>query len=126
MDIEKLRADAPMGENQFYGWFDDSDQQTPSYEPPRDAPCLFCGQKISADDVRTHSITHVEGYARRSYFYRTHRTCAVLAIALAAAAEEAKQAQFTDDPKHDHWAQACEEVSDRLRTLATQLGAANG
>ena len=51
---------------------------------------------------------------------------AVLAIALAAAAEEAKQAQFTDDPKHDHWAQACEEVSDRLRTLATQLGAANG
>ncbi len=65
-----------MGENQFYGWFDDSDQQTPSYEPPRDAPCLFCGQKISADDVRTHSITHVEGYARRSYFYRTHRTCA--------------------------------------------------
>jgi len=51
---------------------------------------------------------------------------AVLAIALAAAAETAKQAQFTDDPKHDHWAQACEEVSDRLRTLATQLGAANG
>lgn len=72
---------------------------------------VFCDDK-SADFPMTCSCHE---YAR-----------AVLAIALAAAAETAKQAQFTDDPKHDHWAQACEEVSDRLRTLATQLEAANG
>lgn len=66
-----------MSDNQFYGWFDDATQQKPSYEPPRDAPCLFCGSKIGPDDVRTHSIMmEAPQYAKRSYFYRTHRTCA--------------------------------------------------
>jgi len=63
-------------ENTFYGWFDDADQTVPSYEPPRDAPCLFCGTEIRADDVRTHSLFHQGDYAARSYFYRTHQTCA--------------------------------------------------
>ena len=63
-------------ENIFYGWFDDADQTTPSYEPPRDAPCLFCGTPIHADDVRTHNLMHGGEYAPRSYFYRTHRSCA--------------------------------------------------
>lgn len=65
----------PSEGNAFYGWFDDETQTTPSYEPPRDAPCLFCGFKIHADDVRTHSLMYVGQYAARSYFYRTHRTC---------------------------------------------------
>ena len=62
--------------NAFYGWFDDTDQSNPSYEPPRDAPCLFCGAAINGDDVRTHSLMYRGQYAARSYFYRTHRTCA--------------------------------------------------
>ena len=62
--------------NRFYGWFDDAEQSAPSYEPPRDAPCLFCGNQIHAEDVRTHSIFHRGEYGARSYFYRTHRTCA--------------------------------------------------
>lgn len=65
-----------MDGNIFYGWFDDTDQVSPSYEPPRDAPCLFCGNRIHADDVRTHSIMYRGEYGARSYFYRTHRTCA--------------------------------------------------
>lgn len=66
-----------MTEQTFYGWYDDASQpiDKPSYEPPRDAPCLFCGTKIQPDDVRTHSLMYTEGYAKRSYFYRTHRTC---------------------------------------------------
>jgi hypothetical protein len=62
--------------NLFYGWFDDPAQTMPSYEPPRDAPCLFCGLQIRADDVRTHNLMSRGEYAARSYFYRTHRTCA--------------------------------------------------
>lgn len=62
--------------NTFYGWFDDPNQIVPSYEPPTDAPCLFCGSKIGATDIRTHSLMYQGQYAARSYFYRTHRTCA--------------------------------------------------
>jgi hypothetical protein len=62
--------------NAFYGWFDDADQTRPTYEPPRNAPCPYCGNAISADDVRTHSLMYNGEYAARSYFYRTHRTCA--------------------------------------------------
>jgi hypothetical protein len=58
----------------LFGWFDDEDQSTPAYDPPRDAACLFCGAPITADDVRTHSIMY-RG-SGRCYFYRTHRTCA--------------------------------------------------
>lgn len=62
----------------FYGWFDDASQteNSPSYDPPHDGPCLFCGKAITPEDVRTHSIMYVGPiYAKRSYFYRTHRTC---------------------------------------------------
>lgn len=64
--------------NQVYGWFDDPWQTEPSYDPPHDAACLFCGQPIVPDDVRTHSLMYADRmiYAKRSYFYRTHRTCA--------------------------------------------------
>jgi hypothetical protein len=62
--------------NQFYGWFDDASQTTPTYDPPHDAPCLFCGLQLRADDVRTHSLMFQDAYGPRSYFYRTHRTCA--------------------------------------------------
>lgn len=65
----------PVG-NTFYGWFDDHSQTEPSYEPPRSAPCTFCGFPIRAENVRTHSLMHRGQYAARSYFYRTHRTCA--------------------------------------------------
>ena len=63
-----------MTEQVFYGWFDDN-VQSPTYEPPRDAPCPFCGVAINPDDVRTHSLMYIGQYAARSYFYRTHRTC---------------------------------------------------
>jgi hypothetical protein len=66
-----------MTQNSFYGWYDDASQpvSSPSYEPPRDAPCPYCGKPIHADDVRTHSLMYAGEYAARSYFYRTHRTC---------------------------------------------------
>lgn len=65
-----------MSGNQFYGWFDDPTQTAPTYEPPRDAPCPFCGTPVHAEDVRTHNLMRQGEYAARSYFYRTHRTCA--------------------------------------------------
>ena len=63
--------------NVFYGWFDDAGQTTPTSDIPDDGPCLFCGRPITATDVRSYAIMPVKDYARRSYFYRTHRTCAV-------------------------------------------------
>src|SRR5258705_12668938 len=73
----KAGAGATMTEgNTFYGWFDDPDQRAPSYEPPRNAPCVFCGYAVHAENVRTHSLMYSGQYAARSYFYRTHRTCA--------------------------------------------------
>lgn len=68
-----------MAENLFYGWFDDAGQKEPTYDPPHPGPCLFCGKITSDDDVRTHAMMFQEGYAKRSYLYRTHRTCAVRA-----------------------------------------------
>jgi hypothetical protein len=62
--------------NSFYGWFDDVSQQDPTYDPPHDAPCPFCGSAIHPEDVRTHNLTYCGEYAARSYFYRTHRSCA--------------------------------------------------
>lgn len=61
----------------FYGYFEDPKSEVPDYDPPHDAPCLFCGQPIHEGDVRTHSLMYTTAsYAHRSYFYRTHRTCA--------------------------------------------------
>ncbi|MEJ0092777.1 MAG: hypothetical protein WDN46_10090 [Methylocella sp.] len=67
-----------MSQNQFYGWYDDPSQAVdqPTYDPPHVAPCPFCGCKLTSDDIRTHSIMYIGGYANRSYYYRTHRTCA--------------------------------------------------
>lgn len=60
----------------FYGYHEDPAGTVPVYDPPHDAPCPFCGKPISADDVRTHSLMYTApSYAKRSYFYRTHRTC---------------------------------------------------
>lgn len=65
------------GDQPFYGWYDDAEQtpDRPSYDPPHDGPCLFCGRPLRPDDVRTISMLASEGYARRSYFYRVHQTC---------------------------------------------------
>lgn len=62
----------------IYGWYDSPDQPTekPTFDPPHDAPCLYCGEPLRPDDVRTHSHVAFEPEdRRRSYFYRTHRPC---------------------------------------------------
>lgn len=74
---------SPPAANLIYGWFDDPDAPA-SYEPPRDAPCLYCGKPVHADDVRTHSLMYSGTYAARSYFYRTHRTCDEVASSVTA------------------------------------------
>lgn len=62
----------------FYGYFEDASAGAkPEYDPPYDAPCPFCGMHLRRDDARTHSLLYSsKTYAQRSYFYRTHRTCA--------------------------------------------------
>lgn len=60
----------------FYGYCEDPNSPDAAYEPPRDAPCPYCGGAIHEGDVRTHSVMwSAPSYAKRSYFYRTHRTC---------------------------------------------------
>jgi hypothetical protein len=60
----------------FYGFYEDPSSDRPDHEPQRDAPCLYCGKPVQPEDVRTHSLMYSsESYAKRSYFYRTHRTC---------------------------------------------------
>lgn len=60
----------------IYGYYDKADQpiDQPTYNPAFDSPCLFCGEKITENDMRTHSMMLV-GKMSRSYFYRTHATC---------------------------------------------------
>jgi hypothetical protein len=62
--------------NDLYGWYERADQASdaPTYDPPHDAPCPYCGNALIAGDVRAHSMMAVER-PTRSYFYRTHRTC---------------------------------------------------
>lgn len=68
-----------MSENAFYGWYDDASQapDQPSYDPPHDTPCLYCGLALDPEnDIRTISIMmQARTYAQRAYFYRVHRTC---------------------------------------------------
>lgn len=65
-----------MSEQTFYGYFDNAQDTTPAYEPPRDAPCPYCGRPVFEGDVRTHNIMYTgPAYAKRSYFYRTHKSC---------------------------------------------------
>lgn len=60
----------------FYGYFEDPAATVPDREPPRDAPCLYCGKPVHAEDVRTHALMYSSpSYAKRSYFYRTHASC---------------------------------------------------
>lgn len=76
MSNSLLQAVTRTGQ-QIYGYFEDPASETPDYDPPHDAPCLFCGTPVQAGDVRTHSLMYAgQSYAKRSYFYRTHRTCA--------------------------------------------------
>lgn len=66
-----------MSDNLFYGWFDDAHQSEPTYDPGIPAPCPFCGTQIADDtDCRTHCFMAASNvYAKRSYFYRTHKSC---------------------------------------------------
>ncbi len=67
-----------QNEQLFYGWFYDSSQTEPTYNPALGGPCILCGRNmmIFSDDVRTHNLMYVGQYASRSYFYRTHKSCA--------------------------------------------------
>ena len=69
--------DDGRAEQNFYGYFEDAASEMPDYDPPRHGPCPFCGRPITADDVRRHCLMFSSpSYAKRSYFYRTHRSCA--------------------------------------------------
>lgn len=62
--------------NPIFGWFDRAEQTEPTYRPPLDSPCLYCGKPVTREDVRTHSMMAMsDTNPARSYFYRTHRTC---------------------------------------------------
>ena len=61
-----------MDGNSVFGWFDKPDS-VPTYDPPHDAPCLFCDDPVHPLDVVTTSL-YRPGEAR-AYFYRTHSSC---------------------------------------------------
>lgn len=61
-----------------YGYYDRPDQpmEQPTINPDVRGPCLFCGEPMTAENIRTHSMMAMpETGPERSYFYRTHRTC---------------------------------------------------
>lgn len=59
--------------DELVGYFTDSTQEEPAYDPPHDAPCLVCWRPLTADDVRT--ISMLAFGAAVSVFFRVHRTC---------------------------------------------------
>lgn len=79
----------------LYGWYSAADQPSaePDYDPPHDAPCPYCGDPLTPDDVRTHSFTQAS-QPTRSYFYRTHRTCDDAAL------DSAQQSVFSGIIEH--------------------------
>jgi len=62
--------------NDVYGWYDNAEQpkNQPSYDPGFYVPCLYCGEPLTDDNVRTHSFSAMTD-GSKSYYYRTHRTC---------------------------------------------------
>jgi hypothetical protein len=71
-------------EQLFYGWFDDAAQEEPTYSPPLGGPCPLCGKTmvIGSEDIKTVSLMFLGPiYAKRSYFYRAHKTCGETATA---------------------------------------------
>jgi hypothetical protein len=76
-DINAGMIKRHIEEQVFYGWFDDP-QSDPTYSPPLGGPCPLCGKIITllVNDVSTHSLMYHGSYAKRSYFYRTHKSCA--------------------------------------------------
>lgn len=77
-EINSRMMQRHYSEQVFYGWFDDPTQEEPSYSPPLGGPCLLCGKLMAwNDEVRTHSLMYQgAAYAKRSFFYRTHKICA--------------------------------------------------
>lgn len=67
------------GAYSVYGYYDSPTQPAdqPSINPDPRGPCLFCGDAMTADNVRTISMMTLPdvGRAERAYFYRVHRTC---------------------------------------------------
>lgn len=57
------------------GYFACDASTEPEYDPPHDGPCLVCWKPLTADNVRTISLTPAER-AVASVFFRVHRTCA--------------------------------------------------
>lgn len=57
----------------IYGYFTDSAQTEPVFDPGVGVPCPICTNELDAIDVRTISLM-VPGDSR-SYFYRVHRSC---------------------------------------------------
>lgn len=77
--LNESQMDRHRTEQVFYGWFDDSDQKEPTYDPPLGGPCALCGRHmvVMEQAVRTHSLMYRgKVYGKRSYFYRTHQSCA--------------------------------------------------
>lgn len=72
----QVQENSPTNTLRLWGWFDDSDQIDASYDPPHNAPCPYCFSPIVSSNVRTISLMWAgPHYAKRSYFYRAHRTC---------------------------------------------------
>lgn len=61
---------------EILGYYDSADQpkDQPTVDPWPNAECPYCSRIISEFDCRTHSFMN-EKHRRRSWFYRTHKTC---------------------------------------------------
>lgn len=57
----------------IYGYFTDSEQAEPVFDPGLNAPCPICIKTLDVPDVRTVSLMVPDD--SRSYFYRVHRSC---------------------------------------------------
>jgi hypothetical protein len=59
-------------EHPLLGYYDRADQTEPTYNPPKDAPCVICYKPLCAP-LKTISLLKPGG--SRSYFYRAHKAC---------------------------------------------------
>jgi hypothetical protein len=59
----------------IYGYYTDSTQNEPVYDPMFSVPCPICNEDLNPEDIRTISLMVPDD--SKSYFYRVHRSCHV-------------------------------------------------
>lgn len=76
--MSKFEFDKTKPDHSIFGWLDEPGQEVATHDPGIEHHCPICGEQLSMENVHTISFMpydHITYEAKRSWFYRIHRTC---------------------------------------------------